>query len=190
MSDMISNTFVIVDVATDRVLMVKRSRTFDFSLRSAAFATHQIVSTTSFPPIADFSFSYDPVNGVRSIGQPDDALLPNLNLNRRKIEILLLVLANVHVVRKNILTSFQTSVIRSTPIGRENFFLYWRLMTEERKLLLRKTRRFFELFQKDIEDARDCDAVNQAYRDLTMNTNVGAYSPLFSEWKASHDQGN
>src|SRR6266498_5532673 len=102
MSETLPKTFIYTAKSTQRVLYVKKSRKYDFSLESTEYESHAVHSQVEVPRITDFDHVYDPVHGLRRLTAPEPSEAVMLGLLKRKIELLVLFKSNLMVVWENV----------------------------------------------------------------------------------------
>lgn len=168
--------FIYTDRLSQRVLAVKLARSADFSLNGADFVTHTISTSLPFPRNCAFSHTYDPVAGLRALGQPPLEEMERLTLLRRKIDILLLLKFNLAIVRRDIAATFASKKLREFPVSERNFKIFWSFMIEERSLLLKRLRGFSKEVLTSLDQAQDKESVERVAHWLTGSKSVGFFS--------------
>ncbi len=181
MSGTIFKTFIYVQARSGRVLGSKVSRKANFFFDSGELTTHQVNSKIRFPRGLDFDYTYSPVAGLQKVPPPSAQDLAILNVLKRKIEILLVVRANIYLVRKNVQDSFGRRITDACPVKPEYFSIYWSVVREEKKLLLSRVQRFFRSFQARLEKVNSLAAVEAEYQNLIHNLNIGFFTAMHRE---------
>lgn len=175
--------FVFVCRETGRVLAQKTALDFDFTIESSKFECIQVVGGGKIEAVHDFSQTYSSAGGLRSIAVPDRPLREKLGLERRKIEVLLLVKASLALIVRDIQESFSDATLSQAPVSPENFKRYWTFARGEADILLAMVENFFQDFQSRLESCHDLRDVDREYDWLVKNVNLGVYSATNRERK-------
>ncbi len=172
--------FLFTDKETETVLAMKPSRGFDFSLNLSEVNTVKISTQVAIAALKPFSGTYNFRQGFREAPIAADA---RLTLLKRKIDVLLLLKANVNLMRLEIKRSFSPKALKNIPVSNENFRKLWLFMRKERRIALRKVADFYRGIETEIDRAEAVQEVDEIYRNLNENVNLGVYSATNQERK-------
>lgn len=178
MSDKIYRNFIYTERETNRVLAVKRTYDFDLSFESSDFKTDQILSSDpiflSEPELHTYSIG----EGFQKISPVAGMELERIRLLQRKIEILQWVRTNVCLVEQDIRQIFKSNYADSFAVDPIHYQLLHHFLMDERSLLLKKCRTFFQSFAGTVEGSRSLEELNLHYRELMNSCNIGVYTAL------------
>jgi len=176
--------FIYTDRKTGRVVLVKRSREFDFQLSSGDFYTDLVMSAAAIPFADGYGQKFSPECGmIRLDEELSDSEHSRLDLLKRKIEVQLLIHTSLLMIEKDIEAAFSEDVLQRAPISAANFKIYWQLMRDERRILLGRVNDFRRRLSEQIEKLDSIAAVNREYQRMILNLNLGVYSPTNRERK-------
>jgi len=176
-------TFLYVEPKDGYLLATKRSADFDFTIRTDAFKTIEIKTTDEVLPGEAFTTTYSVEKGFLKPPPPDEKKLESLRLLKKKVDTLILIKMNLNFVVKDISLAFSAEAMKQMPLRGKGFRVYWLLMCQEKKILLRRLRSFFREMKSQILDANSVDQVNERYTWMVQNVNIGVYSVTNRERK-------
>lgn len=169
-------TFIFTEKTSGRILVVKKSREFDFLIEGKDWLCYGILSDALCVIPSSSDYSWDPIQGLKQqepLGTKDQ---DRFKLLRRKIEILISLWANLRVVSGKARTKISNRRIGKLPIQSKNFSKLWNLIIHERAILRRRKRDSCLSFRKRIESAETLEALEKEYNFLVLNVTIGGYA--------------
>lgn len=185
-----SRMFIFTDRSTGRVLKIKQSLGLDFSFNGRDWICTEVASQGGIPLKADSSYSWDVLRGLVSIGPLPEAELPRWSLLSRKVEILLAVRSNLHVIWMQMSPQFASGRIAAAPVHRQSFKKFWRLMITEKKQARRKINSFFLSVRDKIESAESLAQLERDYSYMINNFILGGYAAMSLDIEENHVKKN
>ncbi|NJM10437.1 MAG: hypothetical protein HC883_06205, partial [Bdellovibrionaceae bacterium] len=164
------------DRQTGRVVGSKSSLSVDFSVSTRDICTVELVSERRFPKWENFNSIYDLVNGLRVCAPLAETEIARVTVAKAKLEVLILLKANLGLIRRDIEDSFSNKRLGKFPIHPKNFVVFWKFMIEEKSLMLERLTEFESAFQERIDSATTCEEAKAEYIRITMNKSVGFFS--------------
>lgn len=168
--------FLFTDRASGRILKAKRSQGLDFYISGRDWICWRIDSESLVSTMVNDQQTWSPQSGLRNIlpavGQEEQ----RVQLLQRKIDHLLSMRANLHVVWANAKVNFEASSVLTYPIQRKNVSKLLKLLLVERKFLRAKMKDFFLSYKEIVENANSLDQLQQAYQRTVENVTIGGYA--------------
>lgn len=176
MSDKAQKVFIFSEKESRRILMVKKSQGLDFTLLSTQWNCSELILDQAPSVTAVLSQTWTSERGLIEAGAPAAAELPALQLLQKKLEILISMKANLHVMWDQAKQDVSDDMVSRLSIRPENFPKVWKLLETERRQLRERTKRFFEAFQQQIELAQTPQELAERYQHTILNVTLGGYA--------------
>lgn len=176
MSEKNFKTFVCVEVSSKRVLIVRNTRYF--SRRFQLTGVESFVLLTDEPIFLKQkpeSLTYTPVEGFRQF-KSKKVKSTTYPILKKKAENLYLIQMNMELVRRRIRSSLKLQDIDNFAKSPQEFNALYRLFSSERAMLLNRTAKFFNMFQKKIDQANSVTEITDIYQSYAKNYSFGSFS--------------
>jgi hypothetical protein len=173
--------YIFTEAATGIVLMTKRSLRYDFLLSLPGIESHALESTAGLGRVEAIPQTFSPYSGLSN--KPPEAVPATLVLLKKKVETALFLRTACGMLSDEIRRSLSARKVKESGFRGEAFRRYFNLVTEERKIVIDRVRKFLREMEARIGDATSPDAVDHIMEHFRANVNLGVYSAANQERK-------